>query len=180
MGLENVEKLQLQRIELSKSEIELEFRQNVKKFAGGEDMVIFSAGFIPEITPLVIDYKKRGESLEVPYGNFGFIFGRIVRDYVDRPLNDFTKKNENLLLGPSEELPQILQAFAGREITAEITTYPLKRNGDGILRKIEYVRYFSPEDSAFPLADVWYGKSMKFINSKKKKGQEPQPRINYK
>ncbi len=158
---ETVKALEQERIKLLRSIIELEFQTNFDRFLKEGDTLLFEGNFVPGLSPFVLDVVKNGERLQMPYGDLDSIFKNIIRGKIDMNPNDYPARAEVWSLGPETGLAANLKPYAGKEVNVKITTFPLIQPRDGILRKIEYVRYFDSKDNALvPLAEVWYGKSM--------------------
>lgn len=155
-----LEKLYQIRVDTEKGNIEERFRKIFERFLQDGDRILFQGNFLTGVYPLVLDSIVKGERLAIPYDKLDSFFISVIRDWIDRNPQDHQPRKEEILLGSAPILLKNLRPYLGKEVLVEITTFPLVKPRDGILRKVEHVRYFDKTEPLVPLAEIWYGRSL--------------------
>jgi hypothetical protein len=155
----STEKLNRSAIELAMSNIEVNFTNRYQTFLkDGDWAVFFQTEFIKDKTPLSLIYKTDDTQIQFPYGGLDHILKGVFANDIKGKLADYPKYTVEGILSDANEIPG-LDAYVGKIIKIETTSYFLKSQGDGKLRKIEYSRYLDEDNNDQPIAEIWQGKS---------------------
>jgi hypothetical protein len=145
--------------ELVKSIVELGFKQQYDQFSkDGEPRVLYQGAFLGDTFPLYLIYQSENTDTLFSYEEMKTIFQNIFRRDVQGEISDYPMYLGESTLTQGSNLPDSLNAYIDEKVKTETTSYLLKSKGDGILRKIEYTRFFNIENNS-PIAEKWEGKS---------------------
>ena len=157
----SIDDLNATNAELARDIAELDFYIKYDDFLeDGKPRTLFSGIFISNGEPDSILYEKANGKRIFPYGDLEKRFLNVFAGHLQGELSDYPKKETRTILLPTPDIPEALSNFIGKEVKAEIASYFIRSMGDGKFRKIEYTRYFYPENEALPLFEIWKARSM--------------------